>query len=207
MHFKRLRDDKEVSPAWHEHATCGLGMSFRKTKRVNKTISYNRPRSLLSVQLTKKSDSTWRTWSLPGPVSPIPSSSRSGCSWRQASRDINKDPPQFVSGTEEAKASAKIAGPKLIVWRKGRAPISPGGALARVLSFLPKSLVEKINDLGHPMSRDNPHEHDGSKETRHTITIVGSHGFLGLVGYDWEPLGVDFATEYSPRIERHATDA
>jgi predicted dehydrogenase len=53
----------------------------------------------------------------------------------------------------------------------------------------------------------NPHGHDGSKETRHTLSIVGSHGFLGLVGYDWEPRGVDFATQESPKLERHATDS
>lgn len=53
----------------------------------------------------------------------------------------------------------------------------------------------------------NPHGHDGSKETRHTITVVGSEGFLGLVGYDWAPLGVDFATKSSDKIERHVTDA
>ena len=53
----------------------------------------------------------------------------------------------------------------------------------------------------------NPHGHDGSKETRHTIEIVGSSGFMGLVGYDWEPHGVDLATKDSPKFERHATDA
>lgn len=53
----------------------------------------------------------------------------------------------------------------------------------------------------------NPHGHEGSKETRHTVSIVGSHGFLGLVGYDWEPLGVDFATRQQPQVARHATDA
>jgi predicted dehydrogenase len=53
----------------------------------------------------------------------------------------------------------------------------------------------------------NPHGHDGSEELRHTITIVGSHGFLGLVGYDWAPLGVDLATKNSPKIQRHATDS
>ncbi len=53
----------------------------------------------------------------------------------------------------------------------------------------------------------NPHGHDGSKETRHTISIVGSTGFLGMVGYDWAPLGVDFATKDAPKMERHATDA
>jgi len=53
----------------------------------------------------------------------------------------------------------------------------------------------------------NPHGHDGSKETRHTIEIVGSGGFMGLVGYDWAPLGVDLATKQSPKLERHVTDA
>ena len=53
----------------------------------------------------------------------------------------------------------------------------------------------------------NPNGHDGSKETRHTISIVGSAGFMGLVGYDWEPLGVDLATKDQPRLERHVPDA
>lgn len=53
----------------------------------------------------------------------------------------------------------------------------------------------------------NPHGHDGSKETKHTIEVVGSGGFMGLVGYDWEPRSVDLATTASPKLERHATDA
>lgn len=53
----------------------------------------------------------------------------------------------------------------------------------------------------------NPHGHDGRNETRHTISIVGSQGFMGLVGYDWAPLGVDFASHKEPKIERHVTDS
>jgi predicted dehydrogenase len=53
----------------------------------------------------------------------------------------------------------------------------------------------------------NPHGHDGKKETRHTITFVGTQGSMGLVGYDWEPLGVDLATKDNPAYQRHATDA
>lgn len=53
----------------------------------------------------------------------------------------------------------------------------------------------------------NPHGHSGKDETRHTISIVGSGGFMGLVGYDWEPLGVDLATKDSPALDRHVTDA
>ncbi len=53
----------------------------------------------------------------------------------------------------------------------------------------------------------NPHGHDGRNETRHTIQITGSHGYMGLVGYDWEPLGVDLATHQQPKLARHQTDA
>lgn len=53
----------------------------------------------------------------------------------------------------------------------------------------------------------NPHGHDGSKETRYTIDVVGSEGFIGLIGYDWAPLGVELATKASPKLERHVTDA
>ena len=53
----------------------------------------------------------------------------------------------------------------------------------------------------------NPHGHEGSKESRHTISIFGSSGSMGLVGYDWEPLGVDLATEQDPQFKRSAPDA
>jgi predicted dehydrogenase len=53
----------------------------------------------------------------------------------------------------------------------------------------------------------NPHGHDGSKETRYTIDVVGSDGFMGMVCYDWAPLGVELATHESPKLERHITDA
>jgi len=53
----------------------------------------------------------------------------------------------------------------------------------------------------------NPHGHDGSGEQRHTISFVGSGGFMGLVGYDWAPLGVDLATHAKPKLERHCPDA
>jgi predicted dehydrogenase len=53
----------------------------------------------------------------------------------------------------------------------------------------------------------NPHGHDGSKETRYTIDVVGSEGFMGMIGYDWAPLGVELATKHSPKLERQVTDA
>lgn len=53
----------------------------------------------------------------------------------------------------------------------------------------------------------NPHGHDGSQETRHTISVVGSEGYMGMVGYDWAPQGVDFATKEAPKLARNSTDA
>ena len=53
----------------------------------------------------------------------------------------------------------------------------------------------------------HPHGHDGSGERQHTVTIIGSAGFMGLVGYDWAPQGVDLATREKRDLERHATDA
>lgn len=53
----------------------------------------------------------------------------------------------------------------------------------------------------------NPHGHEGKEEQRHTISLVGREGVMGLVGYDWEPLGVDLATVGNAAYERHCTDA
>jgi len=53
----------------------------------------------------------------------------------------------------------------------------------------------------------NPHGHEGRNETRHTIQVIGSRGYMGLVGYDWEPLGVDLGTIDQPALKRHQTDA
>jgi predicted dehydrogenase len=52
----------------------------------------------------------------------------------------------------------------------------------------------------------NPHGHDGSKEQRHTVTVVGTTGSMGLVGYDWDPRGVDLATHDQAEYQRNATD-
>ncbi len=52
----------------------------------------------------------------------------------------------------------------------------------------------------------NPHGHDGSKEERHTITISGSAGAMGMVGYDWEPRAVDLATSEKPAFTRYTAE-
>jgi predicted dehydrogenase len=51
----------------------------------------------------------------------------------------------------------------------------------------------------------NPNGHDGRAEQRHTIVIVGSQGRMGLAGYDWDPRGVDLATQQQPTYQRHQT--
>ena len=52
----------------------------------------------------------------------------------------------------------------------------------------------------------NPHGHDGSEEKRHTVSIVGTAGAMGLVGYDWGPIGVDLATAGHPAFQRQAVE-
>jgi predicted dehydrogenase len=52
----------------------------------------------------------------------------------------------------------------------------------------------------------NPHGHEGSKEQRYTVSVYGTTRFMGLVGYDWEPNGVDLATKDTPAVKRHVTD-
>ncbi|MBN1561338.1 Gfo/Idh/MocA family oxidoreductase [candidate division KSB1 bacterium] len=52
----------------------------------------------------------------------------------------------------------------------------------------------------------NPHGHEGKGEQRHTVQIVGTKGVMGLVGYDWEPQGVDLATEEEPAFTRHVIE-
>jgi predicted dehydrogenase len=53
----------------------------------------------------------------------------------------------------------------------------------------------------------NPHGYNARNESRHTLKIYGSQGCMCMVGYDWEPLGIDLATQEKPQFERHATDS
>jgi len=50
----------------------------------------------------------------------------------------------------------------------------------------------------------NPHDHRAGEETRETISIIGSEGTMGLVGYDWDPRAVDLATLEAPSNHRRA---
>jgi predicted dehydrogenase len=53
----------------------------------------------------------------------------------------------------------------------------------------------------------DPHGHEGAGQDRATISIVGTGGAMQLIGYDWEPNGVDIATLEHPTFERQVTDA
>lgn len=48
----------------------------------------------------------------------------------------------------------------------------------------------------------DPHGHEGKGQTQSTIRIWGDHGNMGLIGYDWAPLGVELATssDEAPKI-------
>ncbi|MEZ4700438.1 MAG: Gfo/Idh/MocA family oxidoreductase [Rhodothermales bacterium] len=53
----------------------------------------------------------------------------------------------------------------------------------------------------------DPHGHEGAGQDRATISLVGTHGAMQLIGYDWEPNGVDLASADHEAFERHVTDA
>jgi predicted dehydrogenase len=52
----------------------------------------------------------------------------------------------------------------------------------------------------------DPYGHEGTGQTQHTISIWGTHGNMGLVGYDWAPFGVDLATVDQEMPERYVPD-
>lgn len=63
--------------------------------------------------------------------------------------------------------------------------------------------------LSHVQSGFNyfdPYGHGGKGQDKHTISIWGNKGNMGLVGYDWAPFGVDLATMDSPTPVRHVPD-
>jgi predicted dehydrogenase len=52
----------------------------------------------------------------------------------------------------------------------------------------------------------DPYGHQGVGQDQHTITIWGTEGNMGLVGYDWAPFGVDLATHDHETPERFVPD-
>lgn len=64
--------------------------------------------------------------------------------------------------------------------------------------------------LSHVMCGFNyfdPYGHGGKGQQRATITILGSHGNMQLIGYDWAPSGVDLATVNDEKGTRYVEDA
>jgi len=53
----------------------------------------------------------------------------------------------------------------------------------------------------------DPYGHQGTGQNQHTISIWGTRGNLGLVGYDWAPFGVDIATLDHEEPVREVPDA
>ncbi len=109
----------------------------------------------------------------------------------------------LLGPVKHVTAMLSIVTPERTVEDKGRIKVSEEDN-AMVLMDHGRGIISHVQS---GFNFFNPNGHEGRNETRHSISIVGSHGFLGLVGYDWEPLGVDLATKDSPKIERHVTDA
>lgn len=52
----------------------------------------------------------------------------------------------------------------------------------------------------------DPFGHEGKGQEKHTITIWGTQGNMGLVGYDWAPFGVDLSTHDHEAPQRFVPD-
>jgi predicted dehydrogenase len=64
--------------------------------------------------------------------------------------------------------------------------------------------------LSHVQSGFNyfdPYGHSGTGQNQHTISLWGTKGNMGLVGYDWAPFGVDIATVDHETPVREVPDA
>lgn len=53
----------------------------------------------------------------------------------------------------------------------------------------------------------DPHGHEASNQTLHSIQIYGDHGNMRLIGYDWEPLGVALDNSWSEPAVVHVKNA
>lgn len=63
--------------------------------------------------------------------------------------------------------------------------------------------------ISHTQSGFNyftPREHGHDQKDHHSVVLYGTQGCMAMAGYDWEPLGVDVATQDKPQFERHATN-
>jgi len=109
----------------------------------------------------------------------------------------------LLGPARHVSALVSIVTPEREITEKGRIKVTEEDN-AQVLLNHGKGVISHVQS---GFNYFNPHGHDGSGEKRHTITIVGSGGFMGLAGYDWAPQGVDLATHARPQLERHATDA
>src|ERR1043166_7465714 len=109
----------------------------------------------------------------------------------------------LLGPVKQVAAMLSIVTPERLITEKGKIKVTEEDN-AQVLLDHGQGVISHIQS---GFNYFNPHGHDGSGEQRHTITIVGSGGFMGLVGYDWAPQGVDLATHRQPKLERHATDA
>lgn len=52
----------------------------------------------------------------------------------------------------------------------------------------------------------DPYGHEGKGQEKHTIQVWGTHGHMGLVGYDWAPQGVDLSTHDHEQPQRFIPD-
>lgn len=53
----------------------------------------------------------------------------------------------------------------------------------------------------------DPYGHEAKGQDRPSVVVWGTHGNMGLIGYDWEPFGVELAVSYTEKPVRYVPDA
>lgn len=53
----------------------------------------------------------------------------------------------------------------------------------------------------------DPYGHEAKGQDRPSVVIWGTKGNMGLIGYDWEPFGVELAVSYTEKPIRYVPDA
>ena len=108
----------------------------------------------------------------------------------------------LLGPAKSVMAMTSIVTPERVVDNKGKIKVEAEDN-AHIL------MEHDKNVLSHVMCGFNyfdPYGHEGKGQAYHTITIWGTKGNMGLVGYDWAPFGVDLATADKETPERFVED-
>lgn len=90
-------------------------------------------------------------------------------------------------------AMTTIVNPERTVDNKGKIKVEAEDN-AMVIMEHPKGV---LSHMQCGFNYFDPHGHGGKGQTQSTIRVWGDYGNMGMIGYDWEPGGVEIATSWT----------